>query len=334
MTIEPVENVNVRRRIDVGWLREHYPEMTTVTQLADDYADEFGWRPTDGDLYRVARNHGIRKRRVGRVERQRAERVVRWDAEPEMSAWMLEHDHGQRSDKLSDEFRQAFGFGLTRTQITTFRMRHGTVTKRGNRTSDAPVGAERYDAHTHCTYVKVAEKPTRKGSKDNWVPKAHLVWAEAHGEPFPEDHCCYHADGNGDNLDPDNLVAVPRRLTARINAMRDQWTGSAELLELSVTLCTLSMARNDLVMGMDVTCKACGAPFRIDERYRGHSSKPTHCPDCIAKGLHRCTSSRRYDHDEMIKRHGEGEAISAIARDMGCSYTLVWQIVSGRYNER
>ena len=33
------------RCVDPEWLREHYPKMTTIDTLLDDFEREFGWRP-------------------------------------------------------------------------------------------------------------------------------------------------------------------------------------------------------------------------------------------------------------------------------------------------
>lgn len=47
-------------------------------------------------------------------------------------------------------------------------------------------------------------------------PLHHIIWEETNG-PIPEGHVVRHADGNRNNLDPDNLVLATRNDVAREN---------------------------------------------------------------------------------------------------------------------
>ena len=105
---------------------ENVPKMRSG-QCRDAFMERFGWLPsqTAWDVWNGRR--GLHHDKVGRVTR-RCERRVRWSEEPEMEAWMLEHDQGRDTKTVSEEFRAVFGFGLTQTQITGFRQSHGTTT--------------------------------------------------------------------------------------------------------------------------------------------------------------------------------------------------------------
>lgn len=317
------------KKIDVGWMREHYPEMTSIHELADDYADEFGWRPTPRALYVVANRNDIHKRPVANHE-GRAERVVRWSMEPEMEAWMLEHDHGERSDTISNEFRARFGFGLSRSQITLFRQTHGTTTrpKHGRRPSERPVGSEYVSKGI--VYVKVAERPETSGTKDNWRPKQVVVWEEANGEPFPEGHNCYFADGDRRNFDPDNLVPVPKRLVGLLhNATAPKWHDRETLLAC-VALAELKYAKAEAQHSRDYVCPLCGATFRQAEETRRQGRGPViTCPDCLAAGRRATWEGRRdnrFDHEEMRRANRAGASYREVAERFGCSYALAWRV--------
>ena len=285
--------------IDVDWLSEHYPTMTCIDELLDDYEREFGWRPARTTVYVKANKLGLRKKPVaGRGNR--CERAVYWHKEPEMEAWMLEHDRGQRADELSREFRERYGFGLSRGQINGFRSSHGTGCRR--RTSHGggrpllPVGTERPSKDGY-VIIKVREKPTVPMSKDNWMLKHVWAWEQANG-PLPEDHVVYFADRDHSNFDPDNLVAVPRSLVGVINGMGYEWH-DRPTFEAIVALARLSVAKNKALAAMVRTCPCCGKTFDNRSRPSG-SVETTICPDCGRKGRRPPTAGRRRkrDHDE------------------------------------
>lgn len=314
----------------MGWMREHYPEMTSIHELADDYAGEFGWRPTPRALYVVAHRNGIHKRPVANHD-GRAERVVRWSMEPEMEAWMLEHDHGERSDTISNEFRAKFGFGLSRAQITLFRQTHGTTVrrKRGDRSGERPVGSEYVSKGT--TYVKVAECPQVPGTKDNWRPKQVVVWEEANGRPFPEGHNCYFADGDRRNYDPENLVPVPKRLIGLLHHQNAPKWHDRESLRACVALAELRLAKSVAQAEREYTCPLCGATFHQPEWARRGGKPVRTCPDCLAAGRRATWEGRRdgrFDHDEMRAAYDAGASYREVSERFGCSYALAWKVCS------
>lgn len=47
------------KRIDADWLAEHYPRMTDVNELLDDFERDHGWRPTKTSLYMRAYRLGM-----------------------------------------------------------------------------------------------------------------------------------------------------------------------------------------------------------------------------------------------------------------------------------
>lgn len=317
---------------DADWLRERYPVMTDINELVDDYEREFGVRPTKRCLYMRANKLGLRKRKVNN-RTGKHERAVHWSREPEKMAWMREHDHGQRTDRLSDEFRERFGFGLTRSQITLYRSTYGSATRPSHNDGMEvlPVGTERARKDGY-VFVKVAERPAVGATGDNWVLKHVQVWEQHHGREVDRGHVVMFADGDKLNFDVDNLVLVPRRLVGVINSLKAAGYGwhDRETLETVVAMAELRMGRNDAIASIRRTCPICGKSFDNRSRRHGGNINSTICPECGAKGLRpQHTRKPTYDHDEIRRLHAAGASDRDIARRLGCAPSTVYYATHG-----
>ena len=143
-----------------------------------------------------------------------------------------------------------------------------------------PVGSE-YVGKDGVVMVKVAEWPSRPGSKDNWVQKQRWVWEQAHGEKLPSgnDVIVIFCDHDKRNFDPENLLAVPRRYIARMNSIgewHDRETAEAVFAAAMVNMKTLDIEQTML------TCKRCGRTFSF-KRDKKHPNLPRLCPTCADK---------------------------------------------------
>lgn len=130
-------------------------------------------------------------------------------------------------------------------------------------------------------FVKVAKSPTRRGTHDNWKAKHKIVWEEHYGD-VPEGCVIFFADRDRTNFDPENLVAVPKRLVGMMNENADErgmvWHDRESLLAC-MAYAELTMAINDAEE--TVPCSVCGTEFRVDRR-RGNMKV---CPDCLKAGF-------------------------------------------------
>lgn len=310
--------------INVEWLREHYPTMTSIYRLLDEYEATFGWRPSKTAMYGRATKAGIKKLPV-EIVGVRCSRPVRWSEEPEMEAWMLEHDVGQRMDLLSAQFCENFGFELSRGQISQFRARYGRQTKKGvSGRRPVPVGTERFTKDNYIM-VKVAERPSKAMSKDNWKMKHVWVWEQTHG-PVPDGCCVFFADGNKYNFDPDNLVAVPRKLVGAMNTLKSEgmvWH-DAESLKAVMTMAEIRIERNKALAMEPKTCKCCGRPFTDMERYKtGLPVGASVCIDC-GRAYRR---PRKFDYDEIRRLSAQGLSDREVAERVGCAQKVVYRVV-------
>lgn len=261
------------------WLREHYPAHSR-DETARMFAERFGVERTKAALSCRAHQLGlyVAKNSLG-TSRTGCARKVMWSKEPEMTAWMLEHDTGSIADTVR-AFEERFGFKLVRTQVSCFRQMHGTTVKRGHVTRDlAPVWTESLCSKGYIL-VKVAERPMKPGTKDNWVPKHVLEWERANGMPLPEGYEVMAGDRDQTNTDPANLVAVPKGVAGIINNMEADYC-DADSLRALVSAAMLKSAIRRKEREADRVCAVCGGKFRL--RLNQVTTTRT-CPDCVAAG--------------------------------------------------
>ena len=123
-----------------------------------------------------------------------------------------------------------------------------------------PIGSERVDIKDGYVYVKVAERKTDpRSAHDNWKPKHHVVYEQAHGA-IPEGCNIVFADRDRRNFDPANLVAVPRKLWSTITKRKLAYH-DADSLRAAMGVARLDQAVHDARCAPRA-CKACGCEFK------------------------------------------------------------------------
>lgn len=304
---------------ECGWLRANYglSDIHETTRLLN---GRFGTHRTEHAVYTKANVLGLHRPLMG--GRRRAERAVRWSAEPEMEAFMLEHDTGSIPAAIG-KFEARFGFRLTPQQVSTFRSRKGRQIRRGNdRSHDwnrRPVGYER-DSGKGYMLVKVRERARVPGSKDNWALRGYVEYERAYG-PVPEGCEIVHCDRDGMNDDPANLMAVPKALVGIINQKGIPY-GDRESLEAAVGIARLIARTRDMEC-RPRECAVCGRTFSPQRATPGTRT----CPECVAAGrkakgrrsagkaaCERCgkvyeryTRRQRLCHECSVRTHGNGD---------------------------
>lgn len=262
---------------ELAWLRERYASCG-LRAIEGEFEERFGYRRSWCALAVKAHNMGLHVSKASAVAKCGCERKVFWSREPEMEAWMLEHDRGRIGETV-DAFEAEFGFRLTKAQVTLFRQTHGTASRRaGNRWGDKtpPVGTERVSKGY--VIVKVADRPTVPGSKDNWPFKHVWLWEREHG-PLPDGWQVVFADHDRRNFAPDNLVAIEKRICGILNQRGAQYHDAASL-EAAANLARLQVKIGDVNMG-ERACEVCGLPFKPARREQMGNRT---CPDCLAAG--------------------------------------------------
>lgn len=272
------------------WMRREYGRGDPVARILDDFAAEFGWRPTDRGFIVHACRLGLKVARYGRVAPERAVRKVAWTREPEKQRWMENNAAGKSIAEVSRLFEAEFGFPLSRPQITTWRVQNGMASRRCTCRKTQPVGGIR--SMRGYLMVKVAERPRRPGTKGNWRPLNAVKWEQYHGCPLPEGHVVLFANRNIHDFTEGNLVAVPRSMVARMNAPDSPDWDDRESLLACLAWCRLGSAIAAADAAMPRKCQVCGREFVPDLNRKSLAMNRSTCRACIDAG-HRAKGNRR-----------------------------------------
>lgn len=286
-----------------AWLRKRYQEATN-SELASEFEKTFGQPISVIQLYSWASSRGIRK-------------LSRFEWTDEMNRFMQEFIPGHTEAEIREAFLSRFGIELTESQIGNAKTRLGvksgttggrfekgmvpknkgrswdeqglppetrermmsTCFKAGNEPANArriPVGSERLSKEGYVE-VKVRTMSPVPCTNRCWRPKHHLVWEEANGQPVPEGAVIAFADGDKRNIDPENLVAVPRRLWAIINHMGITYADRETLLAAM----SIAEAKSSLY-GERMRPRKCGA---CGDTFQPAFKKQRTCPACLEAGI-------------------------------------------------
>ena len=237
---------------------------------------------------------------------------VLWQKNPEMVAFMMEFVLGHSWRQISKAFFERFGIELTRGQIKSFKHRYGVKCGvnggRFNKGSVSPnkgrpqsewmseesrekckphwfkpghlprnareIGEER---ETKDGYIEVhVSQRRKKKANDQWVFKHRLVWEQANRRELKPGEIVLFADGDQQNFDPDNLVAVTRVQNLMLRNMGCSYS-DRETLEAALAVVDLKLAVSQ-AKKRPRACKACGVEF--EPRF-AHQAR---CDTCIKAG--------------------------------------------------
>lgn len=181
---------------------------------------------------------------------------------------------------LTGRFEKGCAGGFKSEEHRARFMEAGKATRyrKGNMPHNAtqPIGAERVDSKDGYVWVKVAERKTDpRSAHDNWKPKHHLVYERAHGH-IPQGCNVVFADHDIRNFDPENLVAVPRRIWSIISRKGIPYW-DADSLRTAMAVAELDSARRAVEL-RPRECSRCGATFRA--RYPHQRT----CDACLGHG--------------------------------------------------
>lgn len=267
------------------WLRENYSASGNIADTVEAFAARFGHKPTKQALQQKAYKMGLRKGSRAGERKVPATVRMRWSdpANADKLAWMLEHDQTESVYVTIDAFEREFGIRLNRNQVVTFRQTRGLLRRRshGGGREPRPLGSElpRKDGYI---YVKVRERPTVPGTRDNWELKQHVVYREANGlDEIPEDCTVYFANRDITDFSPENLVLVPRRYIGCLNNPDLPDYHDAESLKACMAWIDLHRAVAEAERSAPRTCRVCGREFVEDEKMRRAKSRSRTCRSCL-----------------------------------------------------
>ena len=168
---------------------------------------------------------------------------IEWRKHPEMVEFMMNFIPGHEESEIRAEFLEKFGIELSESQIGNFKHKYhvksGTNGGRFKKGQKAHNKGKKVSAET---YRKVKPTMFKKGNiphnhreigstridtdgyvmikiaePNKWQLLQHYVWEKENGRKLLKNECVIFLDGNKENFEPDNLMAIKRSELARIN---------------------------------------------------------------------------------------------------------------------
>ena len=156
----------------------------------------------------------------------------------EMLDWVEKHQAGITRQELADRFNAEFGFDTKAVNMISLCGKRGwenglsgrfkkggnawTRNRLGYSTSKRlPIGSESNDTGGY-TIVKVSHKHPR------WIGKHVIKWQEVNGE-IPDGYMLRFLDGDKKNIELNNLICVPKKVSAITNMRNPANTSNPEL---------------------------------------------------------------------------------------------------------
>ena len=168
---------------------------------------------------------------------------IEWRKHPEMVEFMMNFIPGHEESEIRSEFLNKFGIELSESQIGNFKYKYHiksgtgggrfkkgqkahnkgkrgssevykrcapTMFKKGNIPHNhREIGSTRLSADGYIM-IKIAEP-------NKWQLLQRYVWERENGRKLLKNECVIFLDGNKENFDPDNLMAIKRSELARVN---------------------------------------------------------------------------------------------------------------------
>ena len=180
--------------------------------------------------------------------------------------------------ELTEAFNRMFGQDKTVDAIRTFCKKNGYYAptdgryQKGNKTWSTGLSKEEHRKHfsdeSYANVIGNLDARKTKGIGDEYqmkfgndtipyvvvsldyslpfkkriMPKTRYVWEQAHG-PLPEGHCIIHLDGDVQNCELDNLMAVSNYERLVLNG--NHWSGKGELTKAGVLYARLTKGLNE-----------------------------------------------------------------------------------------
>ena len=214
------------------WILEH-AENSNAEQLKDAFNKKFNATVTYNGIIQKRQRMGIDKGKPQRIYTQEEENFLRVNR----NKMPMKELHRKFCERFS-----SIGYYALKAKVQRMGLLVDDVQKFNNvaERSRVPIGSEH--KYAGYTMIKVDDKATgtkkdRRAYRENWKPKHVWVW-EQHNGKLPPRHQVIFLDGNHENFDPENLMAIPLQYVVMMN--RNGWIkGNAELTKTAVKLCEL-----------------------------------------------------------------------------------------------
>ena len=162
----------------------------------------------------------------------------------EQLAFMEKHGADMTTTELTNALNKAFSTGHTAGSVRTTLKNMGILKSKETRSRNCamngePIGASKIIGGYR--YIKV--RKSSGGFYKDWEREICLVYKSIHGD-IPSDHMVVTLDGNKLNASPENLVAIPKAIAARMmnGHGKSMWSKFPEITRSSIEVCKLDQA--------------------------------------------------------------------------------------------
>ena len=162
----------------------------------------------------------------------------------EQLAFMTEHGADMTTLELTSALNKAFHTSHTAGSVRTTLKRIGVKKSKETRSRNCamngePIGASKIIGGYR--YIKV--RKSSGGFYKDWEREIKLVYKEAYGD-IPDGYMVVTLDGNTLNAAPENLIAIPKSIAARManGHGKSMWSKFPEITRSSIEVCKLDEA--------------------------------------------------------------------------------------------
>lgn len=166
----------------------------------------------------------------------------------EQLAFMTEHGVDMTTAELTSTLNTAFDTNHSAESVRTTLKRIGIRKSKETRSRSCamngdPIGSEKIIGGYR--YIKV--RKSSGGFYKDWEREICLVYKNVHGD-IPEGHMVVTLDGNKLNASPENLIAIPKAIAARMmnGHGKSFWSNSADITKAGIAVCELDQALSDV----------------------------------------------------------------------------------------
>ena len=162
----------------------------------------------------------------------------------EQLAFMTEHGADMTTTELTNALNNVFCTSHTADSVRTTLKNMGILKSKETRARSCamngePIGSAKIIGGYR--YIKV--RKSSGGFYKDWEREICLVYKSIHGD-IPSGHMVVTLDGNTLNAAPENLVAIPKAIAARMANGRGKsmWSKFPEITKSSIEVCKLDEA--------------------------------------------------------------------------------------------
>ena len=166
----------------------------------------------------------------------------------EQLAFMEKHGADMTTTELTNSLNKAFSTGHTAGSVRTTLKNMGILKSKETRARNCamngePIGSAKIIGGYR--YIKV--RKSSGGFYKDWDREICLVYKSVHGD-IPAGHMVVTLDGNKLNASPENLIAIPKAIAARMmnGHGKSFWSSSAEITKSGIAVCELDHALSDV----------------------------------------------------------------------------------------